>query len=204
MRSSAAAACVVSSPSHTELPTHCLFVPAFLYKIKSLHRRDYTEERKSYEAAIQLAATEPSKYMVITCDGMDSVKTRVPHSAGFRDAKEAADKVHECVKYMETYSHLLQAQLEVSVLGVIVHHRSHDYYLHYGIFPHDANAVISCICKSLRRIYDAEGRLPDCLRLQLDNAGSENKNRFMLGFAALLKALKVFKEVRIYHSSYTY
>jgi hypothetical protein len=97
---------------------------------------------------------------------------------------------------MYTSSHLWQAQLEVSVMGVIVHHRSHDYYLHYGIFPHDASAVISCLCKSLRRIYEAEGRLPECLRLQLDNAASENKNRFLLGFAALLKAMKVFKEVR--------
>jgi hypothetical protein len=67
--------------------------PAFLYKLKSLHRRDYQEERKDYEAAIQRAAQEPTQYLVITCDAMDSVKTRVPHSAGYRDSKEVADKV---------------------------------------------------------------------------------------------------------------
>jgi hypothetical protein len=51
----------------------------------------------------------------------------------------------------------------------------------------------------LKYIHDYEGKLPKRLRLQLDNAGAENKNRFMLSFAALLAVLKVFEQVHPRH-----
>jgi hypothetical protein len=66
---------------------------AFLHKLKQLHRRDFTEERKDYEAAIEYSARHPDELLVVAMDAMDSAKTAIPHSALYRDAKEACDKV---------------------------------------------------------------------------------------------------------------
>jgi hypothetical protein len=74
-----------------------LCLAAFLNKLKWLHRRDFTEERKDYEAAVDYAACYPDELLVVAMDAMDSAKTCIPHSALNRDAKEASDKVQQPV-----------------------------------------------------------------------------------------------------------
>ena len=85
----------------------------------------------------------------------------------------------------------------------------------YGFYdilqwPHDSNLTIQVLGHIL---LDFKDRLPEVLYLQLDNTSRENKNRFVLGFCALLVQNNVFKKVHSsvdvllcihkYHLSYT-
>jgi hypothetical protein len=109
----------------------------------------------------------------------------------------------------------VQSKLEVKVTTVIAHGWVYEFFLLTGECGHDANANIQCLCNTLQRIWDAVQedntvrdadnyeipcvrrglRWPLYLRVQLDNACGENKNRFFLAFCGLLVMLRVFKEV---------
>ena len=74
----------------------------------------------------------------------------------------------------------------------------------YGFYdllqwPHDSNLTIEVLSQVL---LDFKDKLPEVLYLQLDNTSRENKNRFVLGFCALLVQRNVFKKVTllIYYS----
>ena len=59
-------------------------------------------------------------------------------------------------------------------------------------WPHDSNLTI---CVLLSIIQQLPKRIPEVLYLQLDNCFQENKNKYLLGFFALLVKLKVFQKV---------
>lgn len=64
-------------------------------------------------------------------------------------------------------------------------------------WPHDPNAFLETIVRSLKAHAENAGELPDVLYLQLDNAASTNKNKFVLCFAALLVAWGLFRKVKL-------
>ena len=59
-------------------------------------------------------------------------------------------------------------------------------------FPHDCNITIYVL---LQVLLDLKENLPPVLNIQLDNTAKENKNKFFLGFCALLVARKIFTKV---------
>ena len=89
-------------------------------------------------------------------------------------------------------------QLRTHISGALVHTRCPSGKLAYAYidmlqFPHDSNMTIHVLLSVLKEMET----LPPILNLQLDNTARENKNRFVLGFCALLVSKKIFKKVRI-------
>lgn len=90
-------------------------------------------------------------------------------------------------------------RLRTHLTGALVHTRSPNgkyIYAFYDIlqWPHDSNLTIQVLNNILLSFKD---RLPSTLYLQLDNCGRENKNRYLLGFCALLVMKDVFRKVCI-------
>jgi len=61
-------------------------------------------------------------------------------------------------------------------------------------YPHDCNLTLTSLLCTLHEIVK-KGQLPRYLRLQMDNCVRENKNKYVLGFLALLVQRRIFLEV---------
>ena len=64
-------------------------------------------------------------------------------------------------------------------------------------WPHDPNAFLETLVRTLKAELEAKGKLKDVLYIQLDNAPNTNKNKFVLFFCALLVAWKLFRKVKV-------
>ena len=120
--------------------------------------------------------------MTIIIDGMDQAKTNLPYT-----------------KLIAKSSSSLW-RLRTHVSGVLVHTKAPFGKLAYSFvdllqWPHDSNMTMSLIIHVLSK-YISDGRnLPDVLYIQMDNTSRENKNKYVMGFCAILVQLKVFKKV---------
>ena len=141
----------------------------------------YRQERKKYYLHREKSCAHPEKYMTIIIDGMDQSKTNVPLL--LKEAKSA--------------QHLYRLRTHLS--GAIIHTRSPRGKIIYAFYdimqwPHDSNLILQVLNHIL---HDFKTKLPDTLYLQLDNCYRENKNRYVLGYCALLVQKKVFKKVKL-------
>ena len=59
----------------------------------------------------------------------------------------------------------------------------------------DSNQVVTSLAKVLGDVRSRKGLLPPVLRIQADNCGGENKNKYMFAYCASLVALGYFREV---------
>jgi len=59
-------------------------------------------------------------------------------------------------------------------------------------WPHDSNLTIYVLLSNIQQLPK---RISEVLYLQLDNCFQENKNKYLLGFFALLVKLKVFQKL---------
>ena len=62
------------------------------------------------------------------------------------------------------------------------------------LWPHDSNLTMTVLYNVLTD-YTRSHNLPENLYLQMDNTSRENKNKYVLGFCAILVQLKNFKKV---------
>lgn len=97
----------------------------------------------------------------------------------------------------ETKSSCNLYRLRTHLSGAIVHTQSPSGKLFYAFYdilqwPHESNLVLQVLSHIL---HDFIGRIPSNLYLQLDNTSRENKNRFLLGFCALMVEKGLFKKV---------
>lgn len=142
------------------------------------------EERKKYHLHREKSRSQPDKYLTIIIDGMDQSKTNIP--ALIPESKSTSSLT----------------RLRTHLTGAIVHTQSPHGKLLYAFYdmmqwPHDSNLTLEVLSSILVSLRD---RLPPTLYLQLDNCGRENKNKFFLGFCALLVAKGVFKKVINQHT----
>ena len=91
-------------------------------------------------------------------------------------------------------------KLRTHVTGSLLHTKSPCGKYAYAFidllqWPHDSNMTITVLINLLLD-YIKEHNLPGTLYLQLDNTSRENKNRYLLGFCAILVELKIFKKVQ--------
>lgn len=147
----------------------------------STRRMQLKTERKEHMALVKAdrlvyhtwrtkARDEPTKYMVVSLDGMDQSKTDIPN--------------HNTA---ETH-----ATLPVRVIGALVNTtRKLSYAYLVTEFTKETNTNIEV----LRRTLDAQDMLPPTLILQLDNTWQENKNSRFFAFLAELVETKVFHQV---------
>ena len=145
------------------------------------------QERKKYHLHREKARAQPDKYITIIIDGMDQSKTNVPAM------------VQESKSTQNLY------RLRTHLTGALVHTRSPHGKLIKGFYDimqwaHDSNLIIEVLSQVL---YSIREKLPPTLYLQLDNCSRENKNRYFLGFCALLVEKGVFKKVQVQYESDT-
>ena len=112
--------------------------------------------------------------------GMDQNKTNVPNLCRIPKALQTTFR------------------LQTHCTGVLAHTRApkgKKVYAFYDIcqWPQDTNITIHAL---LNVLLDFTEHMPEILYLQLDNAGNQNKNKYLLGFCAFLIEKRIFKKVR--------
>ena len=125
----------------------------------------------------------PLKYITIIVDGMDQAKSNLPHTKLIAKSTSGLWRV------------------QTHVYGALLHTKSPHGKLAYAFvdllqFPHDSNYTITAIL-SVILDYIRGHPVPETLYIQVDNTARENKNKFLLGFCAILVQLKIFKKVSI-------
>ena len=88
-------------------------------------------------------------------------------------------------------------RLQTHCTGILAHTRSPRGKKAYAIYDicqwsQDANITVYAL---LHVLLDFTEQFPEVLYLQLDNAGNQNKNRYMLGFCAFLVESRIFRKV---------
>ena len=144
------------------------------------HLAGVLSEKKRYWRHIQKARQEPTGFMSTILDGMDTMKSVVPHwsriPASFKQAWN----------------------MPYHVEGVIKHgHEPHSsaYVSPPGIKKGGCLAIETLIRVLIRHKKD-HGYLPPVWYIQADNAPSEFKNSVCLMFLGMLVQLGVFEKVR--------
>lgn len=128
--------------------------------------------------------------MTIIVDGMDQAKTNLPFTKVIAKSTSSLWR------------------LRTHVTGVLLHTKAPCGKLAYAFvdllqWPHDSNLTMTVLYNVLVdycRLRD----LPENLYLQMDNTSRENKNKYVLGFCAILVQLKIFKKVLVCCSSQFY
>ncbi|XP_022100770.1 uncharacterized protein LOC110984676 isoform X3 [Acanthaster planci] len=146
------------------------------------HASTVEHERRAYHTARERARCHPTDQTTIIIDGMDQSKTDVPH----------------LIRRDKATVHL--SRLPVHITGVLMHTATAEgriplVYLDHKEVPHDSNLTLHCLLQTLMRHQEKLGKT---LFLQLDNCFRENKNRYVIGFAALLVELDIFEEVTMH------
>lgn len=148
----------------------------------------YRNERKKYHLHREKARANPNRYITIIIDGMDQSKTNLPSMV--QEAKSTQNLF----------------RLRTHLTGALVHTRSphgKHIFAFYDMlqWAHDSNMTIQVLSQVVHSFRD---KLPPTLYLQLDNCGHENKNRYLLGYCALLVSKDVFTKVAIYRLVYNH
>ena len=147
-------------------------------------------EREKYAKHRRKSEKYQGKYLSIIVDGMDQDKTDIPHIITNPKAIAGSYK------------------LETHITGIRAHGRYIVVVIDCGQFPHDSNLTIEVMLQLFHQLkvclirgiieYDPlflQGNLPSVLYVQMDNTCRDNKNKYMLTFAALLVELGVFRKV---------
>jgi hypothetical protein len=167
---------------------------------KTLHHAVIGRERETYYEH-HVEACECDGVWSLIIDKMDQKKTDFPYLR--RDTKETENA----------------CRLKVCITGVVIHgvnSRNSDEemedhesgrkggvrrlaYWYMDEFMKDCNIVIHTLNSAIRKMKIAESRVPvkdRILYVQLDNASSENKNKYMFGYLGHLVHIGLLGEVR--------
>ena len=103
---------------------------------------------------------------------MDQAKTNLPYTKVFAKSTSALWR------------------LRTHVIGVLLHTKAPCGKLAYAFvdllqWPHDSNLTMTLLYNVLIE-YARSHNLPENLYLQMDNTSRENKNKYVLGFCAIL------------------
>jgi hypothetical protein len=139
------------------------------------HLRKVLLEREKYWDHRRKAKSEKDDYLSIIIDGMDQTKTVLPRMAEETSKMSRADT------------------LQVHVTGVLVHGRGAFVYLTSKRTSADSNLCVDSIIRTLLKL---PAPLPPVLYIQGDNHSGDMKNKFVMGFLALLVQMKVFQKVK--------
>jgi hypothetical protein len=145
-----------------------------LKMLHHLHRTGYMNERISYYARRQKACAMPHKYLSFISDGMMQMHCQMPW-----------------------YGNLDMADyLQQHIQGVLAHGRFMNVFRTFHNVYNDSNMQIYTFLRSLEKVYDAEGFIPDDVFLQLDG-GQENVSKNVIGLCELLAARGIIKRLHL-------
>lgn len=134
------------------------------------------QERKRYYSNRQKAIEAPEEALSLIIDGMDQNKTNLP----------------SIVRVTKSCQNLWC--LRIHLTGCLVHGFGAFNYFDFLQWSHDCNLTLCTLLASLIKVAENQQLAPR-LFLQMDNCVRENKNKFVMGFLALLVQEKIFTEV---------
>ena len=137
----------------------------------------------AWALAFNLESTQ-SYSLSIIIDGMSKWKTEVPHFA------------REC-KGLDSHGHRLQYPLTASKIHGLCNVGDWQYGGQFQGPGSGCNFSCSILLANLQLVEELRGGLPRHLKLQMDNCAKDNKNCTVLGFFALLVALRVVETVGV-------
>lgn len=162
-----------------------------LRREKSKHLDFVVQERRKYYKHRRKAASDPSshpkrEYMSLILDGMDQAKTQVPRVA----RETSSTKNLYGVPYV--------------TVGVLNHGHNPSLNTFPSQYGKDASLTCHLLSETIRRHFESK-KIPTkaaagkkrVLYVQLDNAGSENKNYAVMGMFALLVFYGVFDKIKV-------
>lgn len=178
---------------HTRLG-RCRFCMEFQEKKKQVHSEQeledlkaaaqqhhalHTSERSAYQLRCTKAEQDPATYASIVLDCPRSYE--LPH-------------IEPVTK--DTWS---PPKVAVSAVGTISHSTSHrNYFFFLPFWTKNPNLILTVLFFQIVQLLatlSSSGHHPPILFLQLDNAASENKNRYLLAFLSWLVYHKWFFEI---------
>ena len=132
------------------------------------------KERHTYYAKRALAIKHPELYLSMIIDGSDMANYGLPY-------------FHVNTKAQTGW------KMRFGLMGVIVHGIAARAYMYHKHWSNDSNLTIEVIHRTLSTLQT----LPPTLYLQLDNAASSNKNRYVFGYLAFLVQKRVFETIEL-------
>lgn len=150
---------------------------------KAAHDAFHAKERKSYDACVNRAVTDPSALTTLTIDAPTRHQFDVPTQP--RDRRDTIKKFDGAVRWQSKLEGVLDAGLGMNM------------YIARSALGSGANLVCTALMLSLMNHVEIGRPLGRCLRLQLDNTTSENKCRTVLGLCAWLVHKKHFIQVSL-------
>jgi hypothetical protein len=140
----------------------------------SQHNALQQGERRAYYLRKIRAMSSPAEFLSIILDAMDQAKCSLPHFV-----KPAKDQEME--------------PLVVSLMGAKVHGRAFPCFLGFPLLysTHGPSFTMETLWLTLRAMPE----LPKTLYMQLDNAASTNKNKYLFAFFAYLVQEQIFDHV---------
>ncbi|CAB4032559.1 Hypothetical predicted protein [Paramuricea clavata] len=137
-------------------------------------------EREKYYKHGFKAKHEPKKYLSIIIDGMDQSKHNLSHF-------QVTTKVDSTATRLKTH-----------VTGVLANcHSMASAFLDNCEWPHDSNLTINILMRTLLLFQGKLDKLPPVMYLQMDNCYRECKNKFVLGFLAILVKMGLFRKIKL-------
>jgi len=142
-----------------------------------VHHQYVNEERASYYWRRLQSITQPRDYLSIIIDGADQAAFALPHFLCKDKTSASALKI------------------PVHLMGALVHGRAAYAFTYLNNIKHGTNLVLECLNDIFMDLMAEHGELPLVLCLQLDNTAKQNKNQFLIGFAACLVQWRIFQKV---------
>ena len=141
-------------------------------------------ERKKYHHHREKSRSSPEKYLTLIIDGMDQAKTNLPNTKLIAKSTSGLWR------------------LRTHVTGVLLHTRAPYGKIAFSFvdilqWPHDSNLTMTLLMNVLIA-YQKQQPLPETLYIQMDNTSRENKNKFVIGFCAIIVELQIFQKVCTY------
>lgn len=137
---------------------------------------EYRQERKRYYMHRQKAVECPDEVISMIVDGMDQNKTNLPSFVRVTKA---------CQSLWSLRTHLT---------GCLVHGVGAHNYFDFLQWSHDCNLTLCTLLQTLLEVAKTQPLAPRLL-IQMDNCVRENKNKYVMGFFAILVQLEIFTEV---------
>ncbi|GBG69412.1 hypothetical protein CBR_g4107 [Chara braunii] len=155
---------------------------ALVAKQKS-HIALQSAHRKKYSVWSTESEHRPKQSLCIIIDGMDQAKTTIPHVSRRRLSKEMSN----------------DTMMKTNLTGIVAHGKTPSLFVHtwFPYLSHGSNSVVNSITKVLRDVQAREGELPPKLRVQADNCGGQNKNKYVFAFMAMLVKFRIFEVVEM-------
>jgi hypothetical protein len=142
------------------------------------HLKDVENEKLYYYSNRSRARAKPDEFLSIIIDGADQSKHDMPH---FKDMSHLTNEVR---------------RIKMHLYGALVHGRGAYAFTMPDSERQGHNSTIQVLHHIILDIAK-NGKVPKCLKLQLDNTTKQNKGQYLFGYLSLLVEYGVFHNIEV-------